>query len=157
MFVSYVELHCHSAYSFLDGASHPQELAGAAAEQGHEALAITDHDGLHGSMEAAQALKPLGVRPITGAELSMEDGSHLTLLCETRAGYRNLCRLITEAHAGTRPTRGRRSFTACHHLREPATARAGPRLPVRLRPPRRAGAGGRGGPPRRGRRGRRGG
>jgi len=104
--VSYVELHCHTAYSFLDGASHPQELAGAAAEQGHEALAVTDHDGLHGSMEAAQALKPLGVRPITGAELSMEDGSHLTLLCETRAGYRNLCRLITEAHAGTRPKEG---------------------------------------------------
>jgi len=103
VFVSYVELHCHSAYSFLDGASHPQELAGAAAEQGHEALAITDHDGLHGSMEAAQALKPLGVRPITGAELSMEDGSHLTLLCETRAGYRNLCRLITAAYAATRP------------------------------------------------------
>ncbi len=107
MFVSYVELHCHTAYSFLDGASGPQELAGAAAEQGHAALAITDHDGLHGSMEAAQALKPLGVRPITGAELSMEDASHLTLLCETRAGYRNLCRLITEAHAGTRPGEGK--------------------------------------------------
>ncbi len=106
MFVSYVELHCHTAYSFLDGASSPQELAGVAAEQGHEALAITDHDGLHGSMEAAQALKPLGVRPITGAELSMEGGSHLTLLCETRAGYRNLCRLITEAYADTRPREG---------------------------------------------------
>ena len=99
----YAELHCHTAYSFLDGASHPQEIAGAAAEQGHSALAVTDHDGLHGAMEAAQALKPLGVRPITGAEVSMEDGSHLTLLCETRAGYTNLCRLLTEAHAGTRP------------------------------------------------------
>ncbi|HEV2723450.1 MAG TPA: DNA polymerase III subunit alpha [Thermoleophilaceae bacterium] len=104
--MSYVELHCHSAYSFLDGASHPLELAGAAAELGYEALALTDHDGLHGAMELAQALKPLGVRPITGAELTMEDGAHLTLLCETRAGYSNLCRLITEAHAGTRP-RGR--------------------------------------------------
>ena len=61
--MSYVELHCHSAYSFLDGASHPLELAGAAAEQGHAALALTDHDGLHGAMEMAQALKPLGVRP----------------------------------------------------------------------------------------------
>ena len=77
----YVELHCHTAYSFLDGASHPQEIAGVATEQGHAALAITDHDGLHGSMEAAQALKPLGVRAITGAEVTMEDGSHLTLLC----------------------------------------------------------------------------
>src|SRR3990170_682518 len=94
----YVELHCHTAYSFMDGASHPQEIAGVAAEQGHAALAITDHDGLHGSMEAAQALKPLGVRPITGAELSMEDGSHLTLLCKTKAGYTNLCRLLTKAH-----------------------------------------------------------
>ncbi|MGI8844694.1 MAG: DNA polymerase III subunit alpha [Thermoleophilaceae bacterium] len=101
--MSYVELHCHSAFSFLDGASHPQELAGAAAEQGHAALALTDHDGIHGAMELAQALKPLKIRHITGAELSMEDGSHLTLLCETAAGYRNLCRLITRAYAGTRP------------------------------------------------------
>jgi error-prone DNA polymerase len=98
----YVELHCHSAFSFLDGASHPVELAGAAAEHGHEALGLTDHDGLHGAMEVAQALKPHGVRPITGAELTLEDGSHLTLLSETRRGYSNLCRLITRAHAGTR-------------------------------------------------------
>src|SRR5215210_167492 len=53
-------------------------------------------------MEAAQALKALGVRPITGAELTLDDGSHLTLLCESRAGYSNLCRLITRAHARTR-------------------------------------------------------
>jgi error-prone DNA polymerase len=100
--VPYVELHCHSAYSFLDGASHPVELAGAAAEQGHRALALTDHDGLHGAMEMAQALKPLGVRPITGAELTLDDGTHLTLLCETREGYTNLCRLITASHWHTR-------------------------------------------------------
>jgi error-prone DNA polymerase len=90
--MSYVELHCHSAFSFLDGASHPVELANAAAEQGHEALALTDHDGLHGAMEAAQALAALGIRPITGAEVTLDDGHHLTLLCETAAGYRNLCR-----------------------------------------------------------------
>jgi error-prone DNA polymerase len=102
VFVPYVELHCHSAYSFLDGASHPVELAAAAAEQGHEALALTDHDGLHGAMEMAQALKPLGVRPITGAELTLDDGTHLTLLCETRQGYTNLCRLITASHWHTR-------------------------------------------------------
>jgi error-prone DNA polymerase len=84
VFVPYVELHCHSAYSFLDGASHPAELAGSAAEQGHGALALTDHDGLHGAMEMAHALKPLGVRPITGAEVTLDDGTHLTLLCETR-------------------------------------------------------------------------
>jgi error-prone DNA polymerase len=98
----YVELHCHSVFSFLDGASHPDELAARAAEQGHVALALTDHDGLHGAMAFAQAAKPLGVRPITGAELTLEDGSHLTLLCQDQAGYRNLCRLITEAHRGTR-------------------------------------------------------
>jgi error-prone DNA polymerase len=98
----YVELHCHSAFSFLDGASHPVELAAAAAEQGHSALAITDHDGLHGAMEMTQALKPLGVRSITGAELTLDDGSHLTLLCESRTGYSNLCRLISRAHERTR-------------------------------------------------------
>ena len=102
MFVSYVELHCHSAYSFLDGASHPVELAGAAAEQGHSALALTDHDGLHGAMEMAHALKPLGIRPITGAELTLDDGTHLTLLCETREGYTNLCRALTASHWPTR-------------------------------------------------------
>src|SRR3954470_15687900 len=98
----YVELHCHSTFSFLDGASHPIELAGAAAEQGHSALALTDHDGLYGAMELAQAAKPLGIRPITGAELTLDDDSPLTLLCETAVGYHNLCLLITEAHRGTR-------------------------------------------------------
>jgi error-prone DNA polymerase len=102
VFVPYVELHCHSAYSFLDGASHPVELAGAAAEQGHSAIALTDHDGLHGAMEMAQALRPLGVRHITGAEVTLDDGSHLTLLCETREGYTNLCRLLTASHWHTR-------------------------------------------------------
>src|SRR5207244_451102 len=81
-FVSYVELHCHSAFSFLDGASHPIELVSAAAQQGHSALALTDHDGLHGAMEFAVAAGTLGVRPITGAELTLDDGHHLTLLCE---------------------------------------------------------------------------
>src|SRR3954462_5984217 len=98
----YVELHCHSTFSFLDGASHPIELIAAAAEQGHTALALTDHDGIYGSMELAQAAKPLGIRPITGAEITLDDGHHLTLLCETAAGYHNLCLLLTEAHRGTR-------------------------------------------------------
>ncbi|MEA2465950.1 MAG: error-prone polymerase, partial [Thermoleophilaceae bacterium] len=100
--MSYVELHCHSTFSFLDGASHPIELAGAAAEQGHTALALTDHDGIYGAMELAQAAKPLGLRPITGAEITIDDGTHLTLLCEDATGYHNLCLLITEAHRGTR-------------------------------------------------------
>src|SRR3954463_13167450 len=101
----YVELHCHSTFSFLDGASHPIELIGTAAEQGHRALALTDHDGLYGSMELAQAANPLGIKPITGAELTLDDGHHLTLLCEDAVGYRNLCKLITKAHAHTRDRR----------------------------------------------------
>src|SRR5262245_19504485 len=101
--MAFVELHCHSAYSFLDGASHPEELAARAAELGYEALALTDHDGVSGSLEFAHAAKAFGVRPITGAEVSLSDGSHVTLLVETPRGYVNLCRLLTAAHAGTRP------------------------------------------------------
>src|SRR5919202_259983 len=100
--MAYVELHLHSCYSFLDGASHPVEVAGAAARQGHAALALTDHDGLHGAMEHAHACKALGIRPITGAEVTLDDGSHLTLLCQDASGYRNLSLLLTRAHAGTR-------------------------------------------------------
>jgi len=101
--VSFVELHCHSAYSFLDGASHPEELAARAAELGYEALALTDHDGVYGSLEFAYAAKAFGVRPITGAEVTLSDGSHVTLLVESPRGYANLCRLLTAAHAETRP------------------------------------------------------
>src|SRR5713101_3788330 len=100
---SYVELHAHSSYSFLDGASLPEELAARAAELGYDALALTDHDGLYGSLEFAYAAKHFGVRPITGAELTLADRSHVTLLVETPTGYANLCRLITAAHAHTRP------------------------------------------------------
>ncbi len=98
----YVELHAHSAYSFLDGASQPEELAARAAELGYDAFALTDHDGVYGSLEFAHAAKHLGVRPITGAEVSLAGGAHVTLLCETQAGYANLCRILTAAHAGTR-------------------------------------------------------
>ena len=98
----YVELHAHSAYSFLDGASQPEELAARAAELGYEALALTDHDGVYGSLEFAHAAKAFGVRPLTGAEITIEGGTHVTLLVESRRGYANLCRLLTTAHAGTR-------------------------------------------------------
>jgi error-prone DNA polymerase len=98
----YVELHAHSAYSFLDGASLPEELAARAAELGHQALALTDHDGVYGSLEFAHAAKAFGVRPITGAEVTLDEGSHVTLLVESTRGYANLCRLLTAAHARTR-------------------------------------------------------
>jgi error-prone DNA polymerase len=123
----YVELHAHSAFSFLDGASSPMELAAAAAAMGHAALALTDHDGVWGSREFAESCEGLQLRPITGAELTVAlpstrragsadragpgppDLAHLTLLVEDAAGYRNLCRLLTAAHAHTRdrfPSRG---------------------------------------------------
>ncbi len=98
----YVELHAHSAYSFLDGASLPEELAVRAAELGYPALALTDHDGVYGSLEFAYAARAVGVRAITGAEATLADGSHLTLLVETPRGYANLCRLLTTAHARER-------------------------------------------------------
>ena len=110
----YVELHCHSAYSFLDGASQPEELAVRAAELGYEALALTDHNGVYGSLEFAHAAKAFGVRPITGAEVTLAGGAHVTLLVETPQGYANLCRLLTAAHARTRLP-GREA-----ELREPA-------------------------------------
>src|SRR5215203_2935383 len=104
--MSYVELHCHSAYSFLDGASHPEELALRAAELGYEALALTDHEGVYGSLEFAHAAKHFGVRAITGAEVTLVGGPHVSLLVESSQGYANLCRLLTAAHAHTRPKEG---------------------------------------------------
>jgi len=101
--VAYVELHAHSAYSFLDGASLPEELAVRAAELGYDVLALTDHDGVCGSLEFAHAAKAFGMRSITGAEVTLRDGSHVTLLVESSRGYANLCRLLTAAHAHTRP------------------------------------------------------
>jgi error-prone DNA polymerase len=98
----YVELHCHSAYSFLDGSSQPEELVAAALNRGHGALALTDHDSLSGSMEFAQAAKALGLHAIHGAEVTLEDGRHLTLLVRGATGWRSLCRLLTRAHAHTR-------------------------------------------------------
>jgi error-prone DNA polymerase len=115
-FVSYVELHCHSAFSFLDGASLPEELVMTALERGHRALALTDHNTVSGAMEFAQAASSLGLRAIHGAEVDVVDPAadedaptrHLTLLVRDAAGWRNLCRLLTRAHAKTRDTPGRR-------------------------------------------------
>src|SRR6266436_5761934 len=96
----YAELHCHSAYSFLDGASPPDELLAAAHRYGYPALALTDRNGVYGSLAFAHAAHPLGIQAITGAEVTLSDGNHLILLVETAPGYTNLCRLLTEAHFG---------------------------------------------------------
>jgi len=101
----FVELHCHSAFSFLDGASLPDELVAEAKRLGYPALALTDRNGVYGSLAFAQAAKPLDLQAITGAEVTLTDGggrggSHLILLVETPQGYANLCRLLTETHLG---------------------------------------------------------
>ncbi len=140
---AYIELHCHSAYSFLDGTSLPDELARRAGELGYEALALTDHNSVSGSMELAQAAAAYGIRALHGAELdvAVEGGGsvdgphstgvdglhptgvdcqhstggppgdrahHLTLLVRDASGWRNLCRLLTLAHAHTREGPGHR-------------------------------------------------
>ena len=101
----YVELHCHSAFSFLDGASLPDELVPAALELGHGSLALTDHNTVSGSMEFAVSARALGLRPIHGAEVDLDDGRHLTLLVADAQGWGNLCRILTRAHAHTRDGR----------------------------------------------------
>src|SRR6266446_5437546 len=117
----YVELHCHSAYSFLDGVSLPEELAQRAGELGYEAIALTDHNSVSGSMELAVLAEEHGVRAIHGAEIDVAvddaagvggragDGParpgrtcHITLLVRDERGWSNLCRIITLAHAHTR-------------------------------------------------------
>ena len=106
MFVSiYAELHAHSAYSFLDGASLPEELVIGALELGYRAFALTDHNSVSGSMEFAQSAKALGLRALHGAEIDLDDGRHLTLLVRDATGWASLCRLLTLAHAGTRERR----------------------------------------------------
>ena len=99
----YTELHLHTAFSFLDGSSLPEDMIDQARKLGYQSLAITDHDGLHGAMEFAQIADAAGITPITGAEITLADGSHLTLLAESRAGYGNLCRLLTALHHGRPP------------------------------------------------------
>jgi error-prone DNA polymerase len=94
----YAELHCHSYYSFHDGASSLEELLLQAKELGYRALAITDHDNLCGAMRFAGLARSLGIPGIIGAEVTLKGGYHLTLLARDRQGYGNLCRLITAAH-----------------------------------------------------------
>ncbi|MEZ4720185.1 MAG: PHP domain-containing protein, partial [Caldilineaceae bacterium] len=93
----YTELHCHSYYSLLDGASSPEALVARAADLGLPALALTDHDSLAGAVRFWTAARAAGIQPIFGAELTLADGHHLTVLAETQDGYANLCRLLTQS------------------------------------------------------------
>lgn len=95
--MGFAELHARSAFSFLRGASSPEELVTRAAELGVGHIAMTDRDGVYGSARAHHKAKELGVRAIVGTELTMADGSAQPVLVATRAGYQNLCRLLTLA------------------------------------------------------------
>ncbi|MBF6600406.1 MAG: DNA polymerase III subunit alpha [Dehalococcoidia bacterium] len=132
------ELHLHSCWSLLDGASSPDELILRARDLGYETLALTDHDGLYGSMEFAQAARAFGIRAITGAEVTLEDGHHLTLLARDSEGYGNLCRLLSTAHltsarkeprlslaALAQHTRGLIALSGCKRGLVPALVAAG--------------------------------
>ncbi len=101
----YAELRCRSAFSFLAGASQPEELVDRAADLGLEALALADRGGLYGVVRAHARARKRGLQLVVGAELSC-DGlgagpTGITLLARDREGYAGLCRLVTEAHAGT--------------------------------------------------------
>ncbi|SKY15377.1 error-prone DNA polymerase [Mycobacteroides abscessus subsp. massiliense] len=102
--VPYAELHAHSAFSFLDGASLPEEMAQEAARLGLKALAITDHNGFYGVVRFAEAAKELGLPTVFGAELSLggqgntEESVHLLVLARGQEGYRRLSRQMSAAH-----------------------------------------------------------
>ncbi len=111
--IPYAELHCHSNFSFLDGASHPAELVEEAARLGLEAIALTDHDGMYGVVRFAEAARELGVRTVFGAELSLgltasqngvadPEGEHLLVLARDPEGYRRLSRVISDAQIAGR-------------------------------------------------------
>ncbi len=102
----YVELHARSAFSFLEAASNPEELVEAAAEQGLEAMALVDRDGVYGAPRFHQAARKAGLRAHIGAELTCTDGFRYPLLAATRTGYQNLCRLITRMKLRARKGEG---------------------------------------------------
>ena len=91
----YAPLWCKSNYSFLEGASHPEELVEQARGLGLRSLALTDRDGVYGLVRAHVRARERGVRLICGAQMSLDGGAQVVLLALDRAGYANLCRLIT--------------------------------------------------------------
>jgi error-prone DNA polymerase len=105
----YAELHCHSNFSFLDGASHPEELVEEAARLGLDALALTDHDGMYGVVRFAEAAGTAGLATVFGAEVTLgltraqagvpdPEGTHLVVLARDPTGYARLCKALSVAH-----------------------------------------------------------
>jgi error-prone DNA polymerase len=126
----YAELHCHSNFSFLDGASHPEELAAEATRLGLDALALTDHDGLYGVVRFAEGARVLGLPTVFGAEIGLAartartgvpdpTASHLVVLARDPRGYATLSRAIAEAHLDGgekgRPVFGLDDLAGRHH------------------------------------------
>ncbi len=135
MTAPYAELHCHSNFSFLDGASHPEELVAEAARLGLDALALTDHDGLYGVVRFAETARTLGMASVFGSELTLVEeggraegrtgapdplGTHLVVLARDPEGYARLSRTITEAHLAG----GRRAGPPAPSRTWPATTTA---------------------------------
>ncbi len=113
---AYAPLWCKSNYSFLEGASHPEELVERAHALGLPGLALTDRDGVYGVVRAHVRARELGVHLMCGAEMSLAGGARVVLLAADRAGYANLCRLITRGRR--RHAKGECSVTAdevCGH------------------------------------------
>ena len=95
---SYAPLWCKSNYSFLEGASHPEELVDACHQNGISSLALTDRNGVYGIVRAHVRARQLGIHLIVGSQVSLQDGSEILLLVQDQEGYRNLCRLLTDGH-----------------------------------------------------------
>lgn len=123
----YIELHCHSAFSLLDGATLPEDLLARAFDLGMPALALTDHDALYGAPRFARAAEALGIRPVFGAELTTDRG-HLTLLAADSAGWANLSQLITLARRDEMKGSARLPWVALEGRSEGLIALSGCRL-----------------------------
>lgn len=94
----FAHLHVHSNFSFLDGGSPVEDLLDRAKELGYASLAITDHNGVYGAVRFYKYARQIGIKPIVGAEMRMDDGHHIVLLAKNLSGYSNLCKIITRAH-----------------------------------------------------------
>jgi error-prone DNA polymerase len=123
--MAYVELHARSAFSFLRGASQPEYLAETAIKQGLPAMALCDRDGVHGAPRFYSVAKEKSFRSLVGSELTLEDGAVLPVLVMNRAGYRNLCRMLTRAQLRAPKGEGRIRWAALEEFHEGLIALTG--------------------------------